>query len=813
MSTTRNQSAIAELRDQLSLDYADGTHLNTLSANLGMTRPPFGFSDDTWRAIVKVVALQYKQLLTRFHKVLEVILGPRTTQGTTLSEDVPAGSSELPVTATDDIPQVGTLVLDAGQATEETIEYSFLQVGTDKRFFLNGETTFTHTALSHRALEALIADASSGTNTIQIGNSFDFPTEFPYTVVLGRGTASEEIVVITGIAGDVATLQNNLTKDHSGLAPTEIQTSLLLDYATDANYIVVDDARQFPATGYVALRGAVDEIVHYTHVDYTENMIVFSQALTNSFPSGAEVELMCVKETVLTAPVLIQGAGWDIFQITPKLVEVYIPPRLQDVNNLRTASYLHDKYRGPIATTLAGAISAGDSTFAVPDTGIFPEVGVVNVDGEIVPYTKFDSTTLRLVDQTFQSGHLVGAAVALHQPVHAGTEVIQGNHWLLDDVWAGPYIYDIAEQAPSNTVQALAQNLAGPVNLVLTQVPGNTALEVEDASAFATSGFPYVVRIGARTAGQEDTQVLALHLKQETQATIVSVLGNSITVAALSDFPMARGYRVRVGRGTPNEEICYVLSYTSGTGVFMLESALVNPHSPGELIELIADVLTTEPLSKSHSALISFAQRAELWPQQTSAAVETVAPLYSSIALTFGSFFPTENGKITINFGSGKVPTTTKLLSSTPVGATTLPCGDTSKLPTVYPYSVVVAPGSYKQEIVKVANNNTGTNVLTVPSLRHAHPADTKVVFLPGKPEVLDYQERTGSTLVFSPPIMVDYTHRISESVMAYRTDSVPRSDGFDFPLRLPTSVLTRLQTIIELIRAAGVSVAFIDKR
>jgi hypothetical protein len=73
-----SQSDIAEVRDQLTVDYADGKYLNVVSSNLGMQRPPFGFSDATWRALVRVLALQYKQITTKFEAVLSIILGSRS---------------------------------------------------------------------------------------------------------------------------------------------------------------------------------------------------------------------------------------------------------------------------------------------------------------------------------------------------------------------------------------------------------------------------------------------------------------------------------------------------------------------------------------------------------------------------------------------------------------------------------------------------------------------------------------------------------------------------------------------------------------
>ena len=48
-----NQSAIAETRDQLFLDTADGNRLNVVTGNLGLDRPIITMGDDEWRAAAR----------------------------------------------------------------------------------------------------------------------------------------------------------------------------------------------------------------------------------------------------------------------------------------------------------------------------------------------------------------------------------------------------------------------------------------------------------------------------------------------------------------------------------------------------------------------------------------------------------------------------------------------------------------------------------------------------------------------------------------------------------------------------------------
>ena len=126
MSIPIQQSAIKEVRDQLFLDFADGERLNIVSSNLGLSRPAFGFSDDTWRAVAKVLGLNYKQITTQFAQILSIIFGPQKTVASALKTAAIAGDYKLEVWSTDQMPQIGTIVLDEGLVNEEIITYSLI---------------------------------------------------------------------------------------------------------------------------------------------------------------------------------------------------------------------------------------------------------------------------------------------------------------------------------------------------------------------------------------------------------------------------------------------------------------------------------------------------------------------------------------------------------------------------------------------------------------------------------------------------------------------------------------------------------------
>jgi len=256
MTTETNQSAIAEVRDQLSIDYADGKYLNNATANLGLTRPVFGFSDDAWRAITKVLALQFKQVRNKFHDVLSIILGPRITETATLSTAVAVDDRQLVVTDSSRLPQTGTLILDEGQATEETITYSFIDRRTHT-IYLNDLATQTHAAYPSGDVETPLiwpGVATDATLYVHVTDARNIAT-VPVTAVIGRGTSAEEVVTITAVDTDTGalTISPALSNTHASYVPSPVQNALAQDYQASAEFLVLNSSLQFPDEGFVLL--------------------------------------------------------------------------------------------------------------------------------------------------------------------------------------------------------------------------------------------------------------------------------------------------------------------------------------------------------------------------------------------------------------------------------------------------------------------------------------------------------------------------------------------------------------------------------
>ncbi len=813
MSTDRQQSAIAEVRDQLSLDYADGRYLNVVAANLGMSRPPIGYSDDTWRAVVKLVALHYKQIATKFEDLLAVILGPRVTQSTSLQDPTVPNTRVFEINTHEGLPQRGVLVLDEGQATEETLEYSFVD-RANRLLYVNDLPTFNHTALSSNVETAVLLDAAIGAGALTVSRGYSLPTEYPYTVVVGRGTPNEEALVVTNVTGDVVTLASPTTNAHTGLVPSVELTTLTQDYVDPSNYIIVDEVAAFPSSGFVVLRGATDEVVEYTSIDYDENMIILTGALTNAFPAGSYVELLDVQETLRTATIQVKGKGWDLWQVTPRLLEVYLPEECQDINTVRSASYLHPTATSPgPSTTLTADANPGDTTLTVTSTAAFPVTGVVSIGIERFAYTVTSGTVLTLAHGSVAFTHLTGVAVTLYEPVHPSTDLINGSLWSVADTYPGGYLYDLIRPAATNTVTTLNQKVSGPVRIVLDVPTGSTAVEVLDASAFELSSFPYTARFGEYTSNQEDLEVQAVHLRHAlSEAVTAAPGGTTIEVAAATPFPTSARYRILIGRGTANEEVAYVTDYDLGTGVFTVDATL-GTHAPGELVELLADVLTVSTTTRYHRGVVPYTSRTLVYPPPSTMPPETAAPVYTSLSLVTTTGFSTDGSRVLLNFGKNRITRTTTLDTLVTAGGVVLPCASTDDFPTTYPYAVVVNPGGFTEEVLLVSNNNVGTDNLTVLPARLAHAVGEPVMFVgPPTEWLVEYAELAGATVEF-PAMTSPATFWPGTTAHYSDVDSVPSTQGTDFPFRMPTDIRTRLAYLIELVRAAGVRVEFIDQR
>lgn len=919
MPFRRNQSKIAQVRDEMSLDYASGRYLNAVTSNLGLDRPPFGFDDDLWRAVAKLIALDYKQIANKFRDLLNALYGPSRTFTSVLAQDTVLGQEVIFLKNVDGLPQLGTLVLDEGVPNSaEVAKYRFID-RTNKAVFLNSPIQLPHKARSFEAEGVVYAFSQTGTSLL-LDDTSKFPTsDFPYPIVVGRGTPAEEVAMVIGNDVNVGELHlvtalSNTTglpsERHTLPSSTPTMTELRQDYAPDSFFIALDSVKTLPQTGHLLL-GAVgsytatggttssvelaggtftpdkqignivvfdgnvtaglagqevvvlrnstpsDDVLEfvtplpvapvagdtfsvrartpYTRVSLEDAAVILPEPIEDLvIPQGTLVELLKVRTTASLATVQFKGTGWDVLQATPKVVELYIPEELQDASNVRTASYLHTTASSPQPTTaISSAVSTGAVFIDVTSTADFPTVGVLTVGSTRYGYKVASATTFELTRPTVES-YLLAEPVFLYQPAHAGTDVLTGNWPTVPATFPGPYVYDVFQPAPTASVAntSLTTVLPGPTFLSISQVTNATALEVDNAAPMLYQMLPTDILIGSGTGNRETATVLDVNLRTRAVGTELSAstsVGDTVLPVnqtsngpALdgADFPDANGYRILIARGQANEEVAYVIGTTSNS--ITVESPLLNAHNTNDTVELMADVLTVNPLGDSHTGFLPRPLRSTAtdasarWPAVPPSAVEfaeLVNPLLSSIDIVDAQGFSTNGGRVLLNFGYNQVFTRRKVDSAVTVGDTSLVLTDTSTLPTTSEFIVLLGEGTAREEWAIVSAND-GVDTLTLPyGTKYDHDVDESVVWFPGGQEVLTYSSITGNTIGFSTPVMLQFTHYPSELVVGSSSDSIPRQNGYDFPLRMPPSSRMRLRYLLDLIRAAGIQVDIIDKR
>jgi len=133
---------------------------------------------------------------------------------------------------------------------------------------------------------------------------------------------------------------------------------------------------------------------------------------------------------------------------------------------------------------------------------------------------------------------------------------------------------------------------------------------------------------------------------------------------------------------------------------------------------------------------------------------------------------------------------------------------------TGFPYPLRLGEGTRFEEIVHVTANNTGTDELTISHpTRYAHLERDYVAFEAGAQESIEYSSIVGNTLRFSSPVVLKSNHHIEETALGSTILAIINKEGYDFPLRLPPSLLSRLEFLFDLLRAAGVQVTIISAR
>ncbi len=148
-----------------------------------------------------------------------------------------------------------------------------------------------------RTTIANVAGLTTGTTTLSIAVQTGYPTQFPFTIRLDAGTASEELVSVTGGAGTIGT-PYTITRGFDGTTASSHATGAAVSHAVAA--IDVREAQTFMQNAYI------DVITQYAAAGdgVTNDATKIQNALNAALP-GQIVYLPGGKNYALSTPLSI----------------------------------------------------------------------------------------------------------------------------------------------------------------------------------------------------------------------------------------------------------------------------------------------------------------------------------------------------------------------------------------------------------------------------------------------------------------------------------------------------------------------------
>lgn len=408
--TNINQSKIAEVRDQLFLDTADGARLDVVTSNLGLDRPLLTMGDDEWRAAAKAIALQPKLIEWAFRRLIEICIGPQFARIGTLSEATDFGDQRLTVVDGAPYVQTGTLIIDPGLASEESIDYCIRDPLTGI-FELSSALTQPH-AVIEPGSDYLAVDAAVGATSLVLRDSSLLPASgFPYPVMIDQGTVWEEILVVSANNTGTNTLTVSATTyAHKSPQSGPVVKPLAYDAPAGRTFVrlATNATRVFPLTGFLRIDhgGAGDEVVEFYENNVEFSTLTLRTPLQNSHLADVGVELVTSGAPVTVAQVVESGVHWTISIPEPRRVEVTIPENLTPLGPF-DATWMHIAVPAAAATTLAAASVITDEFLRLTSVAGLPlESGMLQIAvSEIVFYTRvLEQADLADTDETTAIG-------------------------------------------------------------------------------------------------------------------------------------------------------------------------------------------------------------------------------------------------------------------------------------------------------------------------------------------------------------------------------------------------------------------------
>lgn len=559
--------------------------------------------------------------------------------------------------------------------------------------------------------------------------------------------------------------------------------------------------------------------LEYVGVDRLNNGIVLKNPITYSIPPRTRVELLDTEESVVAvAQVQVKGVPWEVNEPKARQIEITIPKSIELSNTPRSAAYLHGDRQQNISDTLTANATAGTNQLAVADTSIYPKITTVDINGDVYSVFAVDATTLETTTPLINSYPSGTSIVEVDTALPNG--VWDGNHQY---GWLGPYLYASDEQVKKYNLQNpvyVTHPLAKPTLVAVDQVPGKTAVEVLDATFFPehnSAQYPINIIVGATTGSQELVSVQNVSIRDQAYTALsasASAGATTFSVVDSSYFVNANGYRVLIDKGTPAEEVVYVTSLNTASHTFTC-TPLANAHSSGASVELMADVLQVDIVDYSHTGVVPFAERMSAKPRFGS----TRYALSHSVYITYDSSFPITlsssvgldtSGYLILNNSNNLVDAETTTSSIVNPGDTSITLSSVAGLPTTYyPYQVVLDPGTPTEERLLITGIVGTTASLAYPT-RYQHAVGAKLIMKAGRQEIIEYTSLSSNQIVLTQGTVLRYNHNVNEQVVGGAVLDVPRPDGYDFAWHIPSSVIPRIRTILDRIRAAGVELKII---
>jgi hypothetical protein len=571
----KNQSAIAEARDQLFLDTADGSRLNTVTGNLGLDRPGLGFDDDEWRAVAKLIQLQPKMIRSQFIKVLDVCLGPQYARIGTLAASTALFDRSLNTLDASVYTQTGTLIIDPTLPTEETVGYCIRDVVTGK-FELRSPLNTTHVPIPPGA-GRLRADALAGATSLLLTDSATLPTTMlPYPVMLDRGTVFEEIVqVIANNTGtNTLTLAAATLYDHFGPVTQYLNTRLLFPLVkAGVGDTIGGAAPNMTLTDAAALFALTD----------VGNFVTISGATTpannGTFPITAFGGPTNVTYTNAAGVPEAFTGGWQITRVMPA-GRTFAPLEVNATRKFPPTGFVRINHNGP-----------NDEVIEYEAT-------------DLVNSILFFKGVTKNPHHATESVELVqgGAQVEVAQVVQTGihwqlketeprkVQIVLPKDFLTLRLIDATWLHAIVPPAAATTLSGNSN--IGDLWLLLTSTVGFT-----DEAAMVTIGpdtYFYTLKLSA-------TDVAAT----VKTGTLIGALQLSYTLAqtAVANFPNPVGpYRVVIDPGGGNQEFAFVNVTDLDNDALTFTAPLTIAHAPGEVVSLVNQVLLDKPVVNAHVA-------------------------------------------------------------------------------------------------------------------------------------------------------------------------------------------------------------------